>query len=204
TITIPTSTRTPTPSRTPALLNWQAFAQDFSSKFGIFDTVVEAEENLFNLWMRNNERFTTFIIHFEKEAYETGWNYNTLWFALHHALPQHIKDILHLTSKQPTNNSYKALFTQINQGGLHTQHLGHSGTPPGTLIGKLGVPQAMKPLALHCLPISPHNCLSDEDPPLNTANTQEVLDPDPMDNNVPQDLHNILDFADDKEALCAS
>ncbi|KAG6863329.1 hypothetical protein C0993_011975, partial [Termitomyces sp. T159_Od127] len=56
----------------PVLSNWQAFAQEFSSKFGVFDTVAEAEENLYNLWMRNDERFTTFIVQFEKEAYKTS------------------------------------------------------------------------------------------------------------------------------------
>ncbi|KAG6896537.1 hypothetical protein C0993_008289, partial [Termitomyces sp. T159_Od127] len=92
-----------------------AFAQEFSSKFGVFDTVAEAEENLYNLRMRNNEQFTTFIIRFEKEAYETGWNYNTLRFALRRALPQRIKDVLRLAPKQPTYDGYKALVTQIDQ-----------------------------------------------------------------------------------------
>ncbi|KAG6884115.1 hypothetical protein C0993_001324 [Termitomyces sp. T159_Od127] len=101
-------------SNSPVLSNWQVFTQELSSKFGVFDTVVEAKENLFNLWMRNNKQFTTFIVRFEKEAYKTCWNYNTLWFALCCALPQHIKNILHLISKQPSYNSYKALVTQID------------------------------------------------------------------------------------------
>ncbi|KAG6899247.1 hypothetical protein C0993_011970 [Termitomyces sp. T159_Od127] len=84
-------------SNSPVLSNWQAFAQEYSSKFGVFDTVVEAEENLFNLQMHNNKQFTTFIVRFEKEAYKTSWNYNALWFALHHALPQRIKDVLCLS-----------------------------------------------------------------------------------------------------------
>ncbi|KAG6899369.1 hypothetical protein C0993_010855 [Termitomyces sp. T159_Od127] len=96
----------------PVLSNWQAFAQEFSSKFRVFDTVAEAKENLFNLQMRNNKQFTTFIVRFE--AYKTGWNYNTLQVALCHALPQCIKDTLCLTSKQSSYNSYKALVTQIN------------------------------------------------------------------------------------------
>ncbi|KAG6876053.1 hypothetical protein C0993_005944 [Termitomyces sp. T159_Od127] len=99
----------------PVLSNWQVFAQEFLSKFGVFDTVAEAKENLFNLQMRNDKWFTTFIVHFEKKAYKTGWNYNALWFALCHALPQCIKDILHLAPKQPSYDSYKALVTQINQ-----------------------------------------------------------------------------------------
>ncbi|KAG6872062.1 hypothetical protein C0992_009917, partial [Termitomyces sp. T32_za158] len=61
------------------------------------------------------ERFTTFIICFEKEAYKTGWNYNTLWYALRCALPQRIKDVLWLAPKQLLYNSYKALVMQVNQ-----------------------------------------------------------------------------------------
>ncbi|KAG5333950.1 hypothetical protein C0989_004558 [Termitomyces sp. Mn162] len=93
----------------PVLSNWLAFTQEFSSKFGIFDTVAEAEENLFNLRMRDNECFMTFI------AYETSWNYNTLWFALRCSLPQRIKDILRLVPKQTTYDGYKALVTQVDQ-----------------------------------------------------------------------------------------
>ncbi|KAG5715680.1 hypothetical protein E4T56_gene460 [Termitomyces sp. T112] len=89
------------------LSNWPAFTQEFSSKFGIFDTVVEAEENLFNLQMHDNEHFMTFSIQFEWEAYKTGWNYNALQsalqfalqFALHCTLPQQIKNILCLAPK---------------------------------------------------------------------------------------------------------
>ncbi|KAG5331667.1 hypothetical protein C0989_007602 [Termitomyces sp. Mn162] len=79
------------------LSNWLAFTQEFSSKFGVFDTVAEAEENLFNLRMRNNECFMTFI------------------FTLHRALPQRIKDVLCLAPKQTTYNGYKALVTQVDQ-----------------------------------------------------------------------------------------
>ncbi|KAG6884111.1 hypothetical protein C0993_001365, partial [Termitomyces sp. T159_Od127] len=50
-----------------------------------------------------------------KEAYKTSWNYNALQFALCCALPQHIKDVLHLAPKQPSYSGYKALITQIDQ-----------------------------------------------------------------------------------------
>ncbi|KAG5730927.1 hypothetical protein E4T56_gene7069 [Termitomyces sp. T112] len=59
---------------------------------------------------------TIFVTHWpRKEAYETSWNYNALQFALHHTLPQQIKDILHLGPKQTTYNGYKALVTQVDQ-----------------------------------------------------------------------------------------
>ncbi|KAG6876039.1 hypothetical protein C0992_001232 [Termitomyces sp. T32_za158] len=76
---------------------------------------LQAEDNLFNLWMRPNERFTTFIVCFEKEAYETGWNYNVLRYALQRALPQRIKNVLQLAPKQPTYEGYKALAMQVDQ-----------------------------------------------------------------------------------------
>ncbi|KAG5349656.1 hypothetical protein C0989_002512 [Termitomyces sp. Mn162] len=56
----------------PMLSNWLAFTQEFSSKFSVFDTIAEAEENLFNLQMHNNKHFMTFIVWFKWEAYETG------------------------------------------------------------------------------------------------------------------------------------
>ncbi|KAG5349510.1 hypothetical protein C0989_003357 [Termitomyces sp. Mn162] len=65
--------------------------------------------------MRDNKHFMTFIVWFEWEAYETGWNYNALQFALHCALPQQIKDVLCLTPKQTTYDGYKALVTQVDQ-----------------------------------------------------------------------------------------
>ncbi|KAG5349619.1 hypothetical protein C0989_002716 [Termitomyces sp. Mn162] len=102
-------------SNNPVLSNWLAFTQEFSSKFGVFDTVAEAEENLFNLQMCDNKRFTTFIVQFEREAYKTGWNYNALRFALCRTLPQQIKDVLCLIPKQTTYDRYKVLVTQVNQ-----------------------------------------------------------------------------------------
>ncbi|KAG5349529.1 hypothetical protein C0989_003297 [Termitomyces sp. Mn162] len=55
------------------------------------------------------------VMHWPGRAYKTGWNYNALQFALHRALPQWIKDILHLAPKQTTYDRYKALITQVDQ-----------------------------------------------------------------------------------------
>ncbi|KAG5332384.1 hypothetical protein C0989_007096, partial [Termitomyces sp. Mn162] len=170
----------------PVLSNWLAFTQEFLSKFGVFDTVVEAEENLFNLRMCNNERFTTFIVQFEREAYETSWNYNTLRFALHHALPQRIKDVLCLAPKQTTYDGYKALVTQVNQRYWEDRS---ENTAPRTSWNASGVPNTNQPL--------------EQRPPaqLNAANLHDT--PVPLDTN-PNDHDNIPDPTDDQEALCAN
>ncbi|KAG5348525.1 hypothetical protein C0989_010160, partial [Termitomyces sp. Mn162] len=150
----------------PVLSNWLAFTQEFSSKFGIFDTIAEAEENLFNLQMHDNKCFTTFIVRFEREAYKTGWNYNALQFALHRALPQRIKDVLRLAPKQTTYDGYKALVTQVDQHYWedHSENM----HPPAQL---------------------------------NAANLHDT--PVPLDTN-PNNCNDILDPADNQEALCAN
>ncbi|KAG5720969.1 hypothetical protein E4T56_gene424 [Termitomyces sp. T112] len=130
----------------PVLSNWLAFTQEFSSKFHIFDTVAEAEENLFNLQMCNNKCFMTFIVQFEQEAYKTGWNYNALWFALHHTLPQQIKDILCLTPKQTT---YNGLTLYLNWNNPTNSGLVPFDVSPSSKNSKTTIDHPQTPLQLH-------------------------------------------------------
>ncbi|KAG5348019.1 hypothetical protein C0989_011120, partial [Termitomyces sp. Mn162] len=151
-------------------------------------------------------------------AYETGWNYNALWFALHCALPQWIKDILHLTPKQTTYNRYKALVTQVNQhywedrsknmapqtswntssntnwqagatNGIQSSIPTNPANPtPHFPLGR-GVPNTNRPLG-QCPPAQ-----------LNATDLHDT--PVPLDTN-PDDHDDIPDPANDQEALCAN
>ncbi|KAG6901489.1 hypothetical protein C0995_011209 [Termitomyces sp. Mi166 len=56
----------------PLFTNWQAFVDEFSSKFGVFDIVAETERKLMSLRMSADNHFTMFVVQFEKEAYKTG------------------------------------------------------------------------------------------------------------------------------------
>ncbi|KAG6871479.1 hypothetical protein C0995_004188 [Termitomyces sp. Mi166 len=78
----------------PLFTNWQAFVNEFFSKFGVYDMVTEAERKLTSLRMSTNKCFTAFVVQFEKEAYKISWNYNALRFQLSEALPKHIHDVL--------------------------------------------------------------------------------------------------------------
>ncbi|KAG6878367.1 hypothetical protein C0992_008223 [Termitomyces sp. T32_za158] len=99
----------------PILSNWQIFVNKFSSKFGVFDTVAEAEDNLFNFRMRSEERFTTFIIHFKKEARtSSGWRLSNL-----HTM------VIRLWSRRLTNT--------IGKTTVNTTIPESSGTPEGRL-----------------------------------------------------------------------
>ncbi|KAG5733978.1 hypothetical protein E4T56_gene6788 [Termitomyces sp. T112] len=202
----------------PVLSNWLAFTQEFSSKFGVFDTVAEAEENLFNLRMRDSKRFMTFIVRFKREAYKTGWNYNALRFAFHRALPQRIKDVLCLVPKQTTYDGYKALVTQVNQrywedcskntapwtswntsgntnwqaratNGIRSSIPANPANPTPRFPPGRGVPNTNRPLG--------------QRPPaqLNAADLHDT--PVPLDTN-PDNCNDIPDPANDQEALCAN
>ncbi|KAG6882758.1 hypothetical protein C0993_009268 [Termitomyces sp. T159_Od127] len=169
----------------------------------------------------NDEQFTTFIVQFEKENYKTSWNYNALQFALCHALPQCIKDILHLAPKQPSYDGYKALVTQINQrywedcseysipcapwnssGNFNWQTRATAGNQttgaalPPNLAARLPLGQG---LAKVNRPPEPRPQMQ-----LNAANMQEAPDPNPADPDSSTDPHNTPDYANNKEALCTS
>ncbi|KAG5724661.1 hypothetical protein E4T56_gene3712 [Termitomyces sp. T112] len=172
----------------PVLSNWLAFTQEFLSKFGVFDTVAEAEENLFNLRMHDNERFTTFI------------------------------DVLRLAPKQTTYDGYKVLITQVNQrywedcskntapwtswntsgntnwqagatNGIRPSIPANPANPAPRFLPGQGVPNTNRPLG--------------QRPPaqLNAADLHDT--PVPLDTN-PNDRDDIPDPADNQEALCTN
>ncbi|KAG6890190.1 hypothetical protein C0992_002847 [Termitomyces sp. T32_za158] len=159
--------------------------------------------------MRPNKRFTTFIVHFEKEAYETGWNYNMLRYALQRALPQRIKDVLQLAPKQLTYEGYKALVMQVDQcywedrseysntrtqwnAGEQTWQPGvpNSNTNPRPLnLAPPATPGTQPPFV--CNPINNNQTLGPRPPAqLNASDTIEAPEPNldkPVDPNAPID-----------------
>ncbi|RDB26471.1 hypothetical protein Hypma_006051 [Hypsizygus marmoreus] len=65
--------------------------------------------------MRDWEKFATFSVRFEAEAYETGWNYPALLWALRRALPDRITDILRIAPNPPDYEGFKDLVAQIDR-----------------------------------------------------------------------------------------
>ncbi|KAG5331201.1 hypothetical protein C0989_008288 [Termitomyces sp. Mn162] len=151
-------------------------------------------------------------------AYKTGWNYNTLQFALRRALPQWIKDVLRLAPKQTTYDGYKVLVTQVDQhywedrskntaprtswntsgntnwqagatNGIQSSIPANHANPTPRFPPGQGVPNTNRP---------PGQC-----PPtqLNAADLHDT--PVPLDTN-PNDHDDILDPTDNQEALCAN
>ncbi|KAG6812513.1 hypothetical protein H0H93_013814 [Arthromyces matolae] len=96
------------------LTNWDEFVREYSTKFGIPNVQAEAERNLMNLRMGYNERFTSFIIRFEEQAFETGWNMAALRWVLEGCLPKRIKDMLIFTPEQKGYPEFRALVEHID------------------------------------------------------------------------------------------
>ncbi|KAG5725136.1 hypothetical protein E4T56_gene10241 [Termitomyces sp. T112] len=168
--------------------------------------------------MRDNKHFTTFIVWFEWEAYETGWNYNALRFALHHALPQQIKDVLCLVPKQATYDRYKALVTQVDQRYWEDRSENTAPWTPWNASGNTNWQAGATNGVRSSIPANPANPaprfplgqgITRTNPPLgqhllaqlDAADLYET--PEPLDTN-PDDHNNILDPANDQEALCAN
>ncbi|KAG5350631.1 hypothetical protein C0989_010012 [Termitomyces sp. Mn162] len=140
--------------------------------------------------MHNNKHFTTFIIWFEWKAYKTGWNHNALQSALYRALPQWIKDVLHLAPKQTTYNGYKALVTQVRATNGNQPLISANSTnpaphfPPGQGLSSANQPPGQCSLAQ-----------------LNAADLHEALELLDANSN---DLNNTPDSAKGQEALCTN
>ncbi|KAG6874556.1 hypothetical protein C0992_007521 [Termitomyces sp. T32_za158] len=115
----------------PLLSDWQAFVQEFSEKFGVYDTITEAENNLVNLKMSPDECFTPFLVQFEKEAYETSWNYHALQYQLSKALLECIHNVLCIAPKQTSFEGLKHLVTQIDQRHWEDQAILPTARQPG-------------------------------------------------------------------------
>ncbi|KAG5726826.1 hypothetical protein E4T56_gene591 [Termitomyces sp. T112] len=160
----------------------------------------------------------TFIVRFEQEAYETGWNYNAFQFALHRALPQQIKDVLCLAPKQTTYNGYKALVTQVNQHYWEDRSENMALWTPWNASGNTNWQAGATNSIRSSIPTNPANPAprfpSDQGitstnlpqgqrPPaqLNATDLHET--PEPLDTN-PNDHDDILDPANNQEALCAN
>ncbi|KAF5374170.1 hypothetical protein D9615_008907 [Tricholomella constricta] len=99
----------------PMFTNWEGFVHELGSRFGIPNSRVEAENNISRLKMKEWEKFTAFIIKFEQEAYETGWNWVALQFTLRKALPQRILNVLAIAPSPETYEGYRDLVTQIDR-----------------------------------------------------------------------------------------
>ena len=74
--------------------NFPLFVQELIINFGPHDPVGDAENRIRHLKMKDSERFTRFLVQFNKLAVTIGWGDRALYSTLYEALPTRIKDAL--------------------------------------------------------------------------------------------------------------
>jgi Zinc knuckle./Retrotransposon gag protein. len=98
----------------PATQTWVDFVSEFGYMFGVVNTQVEAQQNLRILQMHDRERFSTFIIRFEENSFESGWNDAALLSELYRALPTRIKEVLKTLPRSRTVQELRDLVMSID------------------------------------------------------------------------------------------
>lgn len=98
----------------PATQTWVDFVAEFGYMFGVVNTQVEAQQNLRILQMHDRERFSTFIIRFEENSFESGWNDTALLSELYRALPLRIKEVLKTLPRSRTVQELRDLVMSID------------------------------------------------------------------------------------------
>lgn len=103
-----------TPNHT-ALVIWNDFIAEFARMFGVANAVAESEAKISVAKMRNDDRFTQWIVPWETDAFQTGWNFGALRWALIQALPARVNRALEHTPMPETYQAVKALVETVDR-----------------------------------------------------------------------------------------
>lgn len=102
--------------RHPALYQWNDFVQEFGNMFGNVDAKLEAERAISRIKMKDRENFHHHLTRFEGHAYESGWNFEALRYALQQSLPRRLKNALAMMENRPkTYQELRQLLSNLDQ-----------------------------------------------------------------------------------------
>lgn len=99
----------------PALIIWNDFVAEFARMFGVANAVAEAEAKISVAKMKNDDRFTQWIVPWETDAFQTGWNFGALRWALIQALPARVNRALEHTPMPETYQAVKTLVETVDR-----------------------------------------------------------------------------------------
>jgi Retrotransposon gag protein len=74
--------------------NWEAFLDELCTNFGPYEKIGDAEHELTNLHMRNNQCASDYLVHFSGLALHCSWREPALRYRFYKCLPSWIKDEL--------------------------------------------------------------------------------------------------------------
>ena len=101
--------------RTPEWLDdWSIFTQTLCTQFGPLDPTADAEENLDNLKMYDNQHILKYNVSFNCLSIQTGWTDGVLQHRYYSGLAERIKDIMVQQGKLSTLKEMKTLAHAID------------------------------------------------------------------------------------------
>ena len=98
----------------PWLNDYSDFIGELKNNFGPHDPEGEAEANLENLKMHDNQRIVKYLVDFNHLATHVQWGNTTLRQQMYHGLPSHIKDKIACLSKPNTLHKLHSLTQSID------------------------------------------------------------------------------------------
>jgi hypothetical protein len=106
----------------PALYQWSDFVQEFGNMFGNLNVKLEAERALSRIKMKERDNFHHHLTRFEVHAYESGWNFDALRFALQQSLPRRLKNALATMERRPeTYQELRQVLSNLDQSYWESQ-----------------------------------------------------------------------------------
>jgi Ty3 transposon capsid-like protein len=94
--------------------DWQEFIRVLRTQFGPIDPTADAEDNIDNLKMKDNQHILKYNVEFNRLAVQTGWEDSVLRHRYYSGLAERIKDIMGQQGKPSTLEGMKTIAHSID------------------------------------------------------------------------------------------
>jgi hypothetical protein len=94
--------------------NWETFLDELHTNFGPYDEIGDAEHELTNLCMRDNQPVSDYLVRFSELALRCSWGEPALRYRFYKGLPPRIKDELSKGKKPRTLQVLKQKVQNID------------------------------------------------------------------------------------------
>jgi hypothetical protein len=94
--------------------NWEAFLDELHTNFGPYNEIGDAEHELTNLCMRDNQHVSDYLVRFSGLALRCSWGELALRYRFYEGLPPQIKDELSKSEKPQTLQVLKQKVQNID------------------------------------------------------------------------------------------
>jgi Retrotransposon gag protein len=135
--------------------NWEAFLDELHTDFGPHDETGDAEHELTNLRMRDNQRVSDYLVRFSGLALHCSWREPALRYRFYEGLPPWIKDELSKSKKPRTLQVLKqkvqnidARYWEQTQERSHEQQY-RQNPPKSSTSAASAVPSTIPKSTLH-------------------------------------------------------